>query len=129
MVTVEGAYAIAAIVGTVVIGVGAVAGASVQIRCTDAAREAARLTAIGDESARATAAALVGAGARITITDSGARIVAEVSAGVPLLPALELSARAVAAKEPDGPVVVEGDGAEAGPADTVIDEPDPEEPP
>lgn len=101
MVTVEGAYAIAAIVSTVVIGVGAVAGASVQIRCTDAAREAARLAAIGDTSAVSSAMAIAGSDARVSVRESGAQVIAEVRDDVPLLPVVELSARAVAAKEPE----------------------------
>ncbi|MCF3937193.1 TadE family type IV pilus minor pilin [Gordonia sp. Z-3] len=99
MVTVEGAYAIAAIVSAVVIGVGVVAAAGAQIRCTDAAREAARLAAIGDTSALSTAVSIAGQDARVSLRDSGTQIVAEVRDNVPLLPLVELSARAVAAKE------------------------------
>ncbi|MDY6808844.1 pilus assembly protein TadE [Gordonia sp. HNM0687] len=105
MVTVEGAYAIAAIVSTVVIGVGAVAGASVQIRCTDAAREAARLAAIGDASAESTAQAIAGSDARVTLQDRGSHVAAEVRDDVPLLPVVQLSARAVAAKEPESSAI------------------------
>lgn len=121
MVTVEGAYAIAAIVTTVVFGVGAVAGASVQIRCTDAAREAARLAAVGDRSARTTAAAMAGDGAQITLSDNGSRVVAEVRSDIPLLPMLEVSARAVAAKEPDD--------ADVGISGTPATAAEPEDPP
>lgn len=102
MVTVEGAYAIGAIVSAVVIGVGVVAAAGAQIRCTDAAREAARLAAIGDASALSTAVSIAGQDARVSLRDSGTQIVAEVRDNVPLLPLVELSARAVAAKEPLG---------------------------
>ncbi|ROZ98556.1 TadE family type IV pilus minor pilin [Gordonia sp. OPL2] len=122
MVTVEGAYAIAAIVTTVVFGVGAVAGASVQIRCTDAAREAARLAAVGDRSAQETATAVAGRGAQITLSDTGTRVVAEVRAGIPLVPMLEVSARAVAAKEPD-------DGADLGMSGAPPTAAEPEDPP
>ncbi|MEE3851556.1 TadE family type IV pilus minor pilin [Gordonia sp. LSe1-13] len=101
MVTVEGAYSIAAIVTTVVIGVGAVAGTTVQVRCTDAAREAARLAAIGDASAVQVATRIAGSDARISLQDNGSQVISEVRDDVPLLPAIELSARAVAAKEPD----------------------------
>ncbi|MAU83868.1 MAG: pilus assembly protein TadE [Gordonia sp.] len=102
MVTVEGAYAIAAIVSAVVIGVGVVAAAGAQIRCTDAAREAARLAAIGDVSAISTALSIAGGDARVSLRDSGTQVIAEVRDNVPLLPLMELSARAVAAKEPHG---------------------------
>ena len=102
MVTVEGAFAIAAIVSTMVFGVGAVAGASTQVRCTDAAREGARLAAIGDRSAQQTAAAMAGPGAQIMLRDNGSQIIAEVRAEIPVIPLMEVSARAVAAKEPDG---------------------------
>ncbi|NDZ97689.1 pilus assembly protein TadE [Streptomyces sp. SID6673] len=101
MVTVEGAYAIAAIVATVVLGITAVVGATVQIRCTDAAREAARLAAAGDAAAQEVAAGVVGRSAQITITGTDSRVEVVVQSSIPLLPMVTLSARAVAAKEPD----------------------------
>lgn len=100
MVTVEAAYAMAAIAAFLLFGVGAVAGVSVQIRCTDAAREVARLTAAGDESARRVGAATAPDGARIEVRGDGDEVVVDVSAGVPLLPVVRVSARAVAAREP-----------------------------
>ncbi|MEE4024444.1 TadE family type IV pilus minor pilin [Gordonia sp. PKS22-38] len=126
MVTVEGAYSIAAIVTTVVIGVGAVAGTTVQVRCTDAAREAARLAAIGDASAVQVATRIAGDDARISLQDSGSQVVAEVRDDVPLLPAIELSARAVAAKEPESEAT--GD-SEADRVVTGDDDIEAEEPP
>ncbi|MGC5257002.1 TadE family type IV pilus minor pilin [Gordonia sp. DT218] len=101
MVTVEGAYAIAAIVATVVLGITAVVGATVQIRCTDAAREAARLAAAGDAAAQDVAARVVGRTAQITITGTDTRVEVVVRSSIPLLPKVAVSARAVAAKEPD----------------------------
>ncbi|NEW58155.1 pilus assembly protein TadE, partial [Nocardia cyriacigeorgica] len=47
-VTVEAAIALAAIVVAVVLCIGALLAASTQVRCIDAAREAARLAARGD---------------------------------------------------------------------------------
>ncbi len=115
MVTIEAAYVIAAIVGVVVLGIGAIVGASVQIRCTDAAREAARLTAAGDPSARTVAARLAGDRARISITDNGAQVVVEVRSSIPLIGAIEMSAYAVAAKEPAAAAAVAELFAEAPP--------------
>ncbi|MCR5980208.1 pilus assembly protein TadE [Gordonia jinghuaiqii] len=102
MVTVEAAYAISAIVVAVLLAVGAIAGVTAQIRCTDAAREGARLTASGDASARHVAERIVGDGARVSISEDGERVVVDVRTTVPLLPGLTLSARAIAAKEPRG---------------------------
>ncbi|MDT0222603.1 TadE family type IV pilus minor pilin [Gordonia sp. AC31] len=103
MVTVEAAYAIAAIVVMVLIAVGAVAAVTTQIRCTDAAREVARLSAAGDASGREVAQRLVGDVAHVSISDADDRVVVvEVRSGVAMLPGLTVSARAVAAKEPTG---------------------------
>ena len=102
MVSVEAAYAMAAIAAFLLLGVGAVAGVSAQIRCTDAAREVARLTAAGDDSARRVGAAVAPKGAGIEVGGDGDRVVVVVSADVPLLPMMSVSARAVAAREPNG---------------------------
>lgn len=102
MVTVEAAYAMAAIAAFLLIGVGAVAGVSAQIRCTDAAREVARLAAAGDESARSLGATVAPKGAGIEVRDGADQVVVVVSAKVPLLPMVTVSARAVAAREPTG---------------------------
>lgn len=107
MVTVEAAYAVAAIVAVVIVGMGAVGAVLTQIRCTDAAREAARLSAAGDDRARSAATDVVGSDAVITIRESGDRIVVEVSDSVPLVPGVRMSARAVAVPEPDGSDEVE----------------------
>ena len=64
--------------------------------------EAARLAAIGDVSAISTALSIAGGDARVSLRDSGTQVIAEVRDNVPLLPLMELSARAVAAKEPHG---------------------------
>lgn len=102
MVTVEAAYALAAIAAFLLIGLGAVAAVSAQIRCTDAAREVARLTAAGDDSARSVGAEVAPAGAGIAVSGENDRVVVEVSADVPLLPFVRVSAKAVAAREPTG---------------------------
>ncbi|ASR01348.1 TadE family type IV pilus minor pilin [Gordonia rubripertincta] len=102
MVTVEAAYAVVAIVVAVLLAVGAIGGVTAQIRCTDAAREAARLTAADDGSAREVAKGIAGDRAVVSVSVQGERVVAQVRTSVPLLPGLTLSAQAVAAKEPRG---------------------------
>lgn len=99
--TVEAAIALAALVCAVALCVGALLAASTQVRCVDAAREAARLAARGD-TARAVAAAraVAPAGATVEIRGEGDRVVATVAAGTPLLPGLRLRAEAVAVTEP-----------------------------
>ncbi len=101
MVTIEGAYAISAVVIVVLLAVGVVTAVTTQIRCTDAAREVARLTAAGDDRARAAGEQIV-PGAQISIAAQEDRIVVEVRRGAPMVPGLTLSARAVAVPEPDG---------------------------
>lgn len=100
MATVEGAYALAALAAFIVLGVGAVGGVAAQLRCTDAAREVARLSAAGDRQATAVGARVAPRGARISIRVEGDTVVAMVEADVPLLPMLDVSARSVAAREP-----------------------------
>ena len=102
MVTVEAAYAVAAIVVMVLIAVGAIAAVTTQIRCTDAAREVARLSAAGDAAAREAAQQLAGDDARVSISASDEHVVVEVRSDVAMLPGLTISGRAVAAKEPTG---------------------------
>lgn len=78
-------------------GVTAVA---MQVRCVDAAREAARLAARGDErSAVAAAVRLAPAGARVDLHRDGDFLVATVAAHSKFLPALDIGAKAVAAAE------------------------------
>lgn len=97
----EAAIAVATIVIAVVCCLGALLAASTQVRCVDAAREAARLTARGDQAnALSTARSVAPPGADITVRVEGALVVARVSARTPLLPALILRADAVAAPEP-----------------------------
>lgn len=102
MVSVEAAYAIAAIVVAALLAIGAISGVTAQIRCTDAAREAARLTAAGDDSAREIAKGLAGDEAVVDISEEGERVIVHVRTSVALMPGLTLSARAVAVREPRG---------------------------
>lgn len=76
---------------------------SMQVRCVDAAREAARLSARGDEQAAVAAARRIApAGAQIQVRRDGDFMVATVVAHSKLLPALDIAAKAVSAAEPAG---------------------------
>ncbi|WP_028478150.1 TadE family type IV pilus minor pilin [Nocardia sp. CNY236] len=100
-VTVEAALALSAVVVAVVLCLGALLAASTQVRCVDAAREAARLAARGDYSNAVPAAERVAPpSADIAVRAEGAHIVAVVSAPAPLLPLLVLRAEVVATVEP-----------------------------
>ncbi|GAB17696.1 hypothetical protein GOEFS_036_01350 [Gordonia effusa NBRC 100432] len=102
MSTVESAYAIAAIVAVLILGIVGVSTVSAQVRCVDAAREVARLIAAGDATARDTGARVAPTGATISVNDSSPEYVeVTVETTVALLPGLDIRARAVAAREPD----------------------------
>ena len=74
---------------------------AMQVRCVDAAREAARLAARGDDRAAAEAARTVGpAGAQVEVRRGDGRVVARVAARSALLPGVTISAEAVTAIEP-----------------------------
>lgn len=74
---------------------------SMQLRCVDAAREAARLSARGDDSGAERAARTVGPqGASLRVRRDGGYVVAVVSSRSTLLPGISISAEAVAAMEP-----------------------------
>ncbi len=76
---------------------------SMQVRCVDAAREAARLAARGDQrSALQTARRVAPAGARIEVRRDGDLVTATVVAHSKLLPRLDIAAKAVSAAEPSG---------------------------
>ena len=99
-VTVEAAFAVVALV--VVLGLVLAGGAAAvdQIRCVDAAREAARLAARGDpERARAAAAELAPSGASVRIDYAGDSVDVSVQVAGPL-PGLRLTADAHGVLEP-----------------------------
>ncbi len=74
---------------------------SMQVRCVDAAREAARLAARGDErSAVDVARRVAPGGAQIQLRHDGQVIVATVTVRPKLLPALAIAAKGVSAAEP-----------------------------
>ncbi|MBT0567131.1 pilus assembly protein TadE [Williamsia sp. CHRR-6] len=101
MVTVEAAFAIAAIVAVLVLGVGSVLAVGTHIRCIDAAREAARIAAQGDSAGASNAGRSVApAGAGVDISVRGDRAVVSVRASSPMLPGVDLGATATAVIEP-----------------------------
>lgn len=83
-----------------VLCVGGISAVGMQIRCIDAAREAARLAARGEgEAATAAARRVAPSGAVVHVGQDGGFVVARVSAAT-VLPRLTVSAEAVAAAEP-----------------------------
>ncbi len=95
--------AIAALVVVAVLCIGGVTAINASVRCTDAAREAARLAARGEEAGAAEAArAVAPAGADIQLRRDGGFVVATVTVRSELLPGIAISAQAVAAQEPSG---------------------------
>jgi hypothetical protein len=73
---------------------------SMQVRCVDAAREAARLAARGDGSAADAAQGVAPDGAAVQLRRDGEFVVARVTAQSPLLPGITVAAEAVAVAEP-----------------------------
>jgi hypothetical protein len=73
---------------------------SMQVRCIDAAREAARLAARGDESASVAAQRIAPEGSVVRLQRDGDVVVATVTARSPVLPGINIAAEAVAAAEP-----------------------------
>ncbi|WP_072802933.1 TadE family type IV pilus minor pilin [Rhodococcoides yunnanense] len=90
----EAAIAIASIVAVVVTCIGAVSAVSVHVRCVDAAREAARLVARGDDAITDIAPK----NARISVSEKDGFVTARVEADT-ALPGLTVAAEAVAALE------------------------------
>lgn len=105
MVTVEAALALCALVAVLGLILTSVEAVIDQLRCTDAAREAARLTARGDQDRAVTAATRIAPrGAEVHIEVSGDAITVEVRAApaAGLLPGLRLTGHAFAVAEPGG---------------------------
>lgn len=103
MVTVEAAIALCAFVVVLGLALAAVVAVTDQLRCTDAAREAARLAARGEpDRGRAAAERIAPSGARVAITVDGDTIAVEVHAEPAggLLPGIHVSGRAYAVAEP-----------------------------
>lgn len=98
-VTVEAAFGIATLVTVLVLCLAGINVAAMQIRCVDAAREAARSAARGADGA-AVARRVGPTGATVSVHRDGTFVVARVSARSPLLPGITIAAAAVAAAEP-----------------------------
>lgn len=99
--TVEAAFALAALVSVLVFCLAGITAVSAQIRCVDAAREAARLAARGDASAvTAVVRRIAPDGATVRLRSEGDVVVARVTARPVLLSGLAITAEAVAAVEP-----------------------------
>jgi len=100
---VEAALALCSLVAVLALMLAAVSAVAAQLRCVDAAREAARLTARGEpDRAEQLARRIAPRGATIAVTVSGDDVLARVSANpVPgLLPGLQVGAEAAAVMEP-----------------------------
>jgi Flp pilus assembly protein TadG len=101
--TVEAAIAICAVVVVLAMALAGSAAVLDQLRCTDAAREAARLVARGEAVRAEQAARQVGpGGASVAVRVQGDEVIVEVSApaGGGLLPGLSVRAEAMAVLEP-----------------------------
>ncbi len=89
------------LVAVLVVCLAGITAVSMQVRCIDAAREAARLAARGDDrSAAATARGIAPDGALVQLRRDGEFIVATVTARSSLLPTLGITATGVSAVEP-----------------------------
>ena len=92
--------AIATLVAVLVLCLGGIAAVSMQVRCIDAAREAARLAARGDERSAVTVALRIApAGAQVRVRNDGEYVVATVIAHSTILPRLSIGAEGVSATE------------------------------
>lgn len=99
--TVEAALAIATLVLVLVLCLAGVTAVSMQVRCIDAAREAARLAARGDvRSATDVARSIAPRAALVQVHRDGEFVVATVTAYSNLLPTLDIAARAISVAEP-----------------------------
>lgn len=106
MVTVETAVALCAFTTVLAMVLTGMSMMLDEIRCTDAAREAARLVAMGERSGVAEVVRRIAPGdATYSIADKGEGIVVTVGdpAAAGLLPGVQVSADAYAVPEPDAP--------------------------
>jgi hypothetical protein len=99
--TVEAAFAIAALVVVLVLCVAGLTTISMQVRCIDAAREAARLAARGDDGeAEQAAHSIAPLDAHLDLRREGRLVFATVTARSILLPGVPIRADTVAVVEP-----------------------------
>ena len=103
-VTVEAAIGMAVFAMFLAVVLSGVSAMADQVRCVDAAREAARLAARGEQDeARTAVERIAPENAEVTITMTGEHIEVQVSSTPGgLLPGLRLQAEAFAVREPDG---------------------------
>ena len=102
-VTVEAALALCSLVVVLALVLAAVSVVAAQLRCVDAAREAARLTARGEQDrAEELAGRIAPHGAVVAVTVHGDEVTARVSVNpvAGLLPGIEVGAEAAAVLEP-----------------------------
>ena len=102
-VTVEAALALCSLIVVLALALAAVSAVAAQLRCVDAAREAARLTARGEQvRGEELARKIAPRGAMVAVTVRGDEITARVSANpvAGLLPGIEVGAEAAAVLEP-----------------------------
>ncbi|HEY1971044.1 MAG TPA: TadE family type IV pilus minor pilin [Pseudonocardia sp.] len=118
-VTVEAALALASLMLVLALAIAAISAVGAQLRCMDAAREAARLVARGELDRASRAAGMIApSGARVEIVVRGDEVTVTVaSAVVGRLPGLLVSARAMGVLEP-GTL----DSAAAGPEEPALTE-------
>jgi hypothetical protein len=90
---------LAALVVVLLLCISGITAVSAQIRCLDAAREAARLAARGDDGSDV-ARSIAPAGSAVQLHRDGELVVAVVTARSVLLPGVTIAGRAVAAVEP-----------------------------
>jgi Flp pilus assembly protein TadG len=110
-VTVEAAIALCGFVAVLVVVLAGQSAVLAQLRCVDAAEQAARLVARGDgERAHQIAARLAPSGASVRISDTGdtAAVSVQDDPFGGLLPILHLDADAYAVLEPAPPADVDG---------------------
>lgn len=99
----EAAFALATLAVVLVACLAGVSAMAMQVRCIDAAREAARLAARGDRAVAVDAGRRIGpAGAVVEVRDDGDFVIATVRAQSPLWLGVPITAEAVSAREPDG---------------------------
>ncbi|GHH49837.1 TadE family type IV pilus minor pilin [Lentzea cavernae] len=98
MVTVEAAIAVCALLVATWLAANGLTAVTEQMRCADAAREAARLAARGEQQRGEEAAGLIVGGANVVIVVQADAIEVVVSKSGPL--GVPLSARAFAVPEP-----------------------------
>jgi Flp pilus assembly protein TadG len=100
-VTVEAAIALSALTLVLLAALGSLGAIGAAVRCQDAARELARLTARGDdERARAAATGVAPAGAVLEVSAVGDEIRATVTAAPLGLVPIRISGSALAIREP-----------------------------